>query len=54
MPPKRTNKRQRADDVPEAEPKRSDLYYYENGDLEIVSANGILYKLPAYYLQASS
>lgn len=36
------------------EPKKSDKYYDEKGDLEIVSSDGVLFKIHAFYLQSSS
>ena len=34
--------------------KRSSQYYDEEGDIEIVSSDNVVFKLPAYRLQASS
>jgi hypothetical protein len=36
------------------EQKRSKRYYDETGDLEIISSDNVLFKIHAYYLQASS
>lgn len=33
---------------------RSTDYYHETGDLEILSSDNVLFKVQAYYLQASS
>ena len=33
---------------------KSQKYYDEDGDLEIVTSDNVLFKIHAYYLQASS
>jgi len=36
------------------ETQKSDNYYDEEGDLEMISSDGIAFKFPAFYLQAAS
>lgn len=38
----------------QSESRKSDKFYDETGDVEIVSSDGTIYKIHSYYLQASS
>lgn len=40
--------------VEDVKPTRSERYYDESGDVELLSSDNVLFKLHAYRLQASS
>lgn len=44
----------RASSEGEAEPAKSEEYYDPQGDLEILSSDGVLFKVHAYTMQAGS
>ena len=56
MPPKDSfdGKDTNGETKPEKEITQSPDYYDEEGDLEFISSDRVKYKIPAFYLQASS
>lgn len=56
MPPKDSidDKDTNGETKPEKEITQSPDYFDEEGDLEIISSDRVKYKIPAFYLQASS
>lgn len=49
-----SKKRSRSDTSEPEEKKKSEKYYDEEGDLEIISSDGVTFKVNAYILQTCS
>lgn len=48
------SKSKRKEDTPSEAERKSDMYYDDEADLEILSADGVLFRVHSYHLQSGS